>query len=1438
MANTTKRDVELIIRAKDLGSKTFKDVAAAVQTVTKALDEQVAAAERGAGSAGELRSQMRQLQDAGSALVKQQGLVDLYGRLGGELEQAKTKAADLARAYEAMKASQADAEKVTAKEEKALERLRKQSEAASAKVENLTAKLDTQKTRLSEAGLSVENLADEQQRLVQTAEQVGAALQKAQGALDGYDANLRKARQGAKDLADAEALAAFRELGVRAEANAAQLDTMVSGVGRAQPAVSNLALAMRQIIDPTGSATAHLAGLEAEVSRLTAEVGAGDKPIIRYQDALNDLSRVQAGILKQAGLVDTYRAQEAAVAHATTAYKAAQGEVRLYASEVQKAGAPNADLANKLRQAEAALAAASREMDNEQTKLRRLEASLGAAGIETKNLAAASQRLQQVSEKTASALQKLDAANRGQNSRAGRFLGLRPYELQNLSFQVNDFFTQIASGASVTQAFAQQGGQVIQIFPQLGTAIASFGAELFGLGLLLAPVVAAIKNAADLSGSVREFTGLLTLNAEGARYNAEALADTAHRLDVFGGSLEDAKAGLKTFMEAGIAPEKLESFGRTAQNLADVLGKEVPQAAQMLSEGFSGGYEQIAKLDDATHFLTVSERENIKAMFDNGDSAKALETAYRLLAERADDAANKARGPWAEAWRSLASAWDNFVTRISNTEAIQGVISDLQRLANMVNTVANLLPGEPQKPGDKKKPHWWSPLTPGGSLVPDPLFRVNSAATRLLLDRFQGKPEAAAPQVGTLTPAGPVRAAPERTKAGQDYLAQLREQSDAVKRVSDAERVRTAGLKALREAQNRGASEAEQQQAKELAASLEQAKVDEENKRKSDAAKRKSDAAARQAESAAKAAEARRQALVQQLVADERSMAARIARNQQTSLAARQDEITQQYAKVYDTLAKLEAAGGKAVNGSTLEEYRARIKANEEILKQYAQLDFYEESLSALEEQRAATLKRITDQAAAGNLSTVDAYKQAQAAQNEFGPKISAMADEAVRFAKTMAGANPSPEMQAFIARMEALGAENARRGATNAPDAKVGQDLLRDQETEINNVIAQRNELVSSYERLVELGVMRTEEAQAKTAAAYASTQPLIDKQVASFKELLAALAASGAITQTTFDTWAAKLEAVNAEAQYVDANFTSLKNSMLNSVSSGITQAFDNVGEAIGRAIDKTGDWGDVVDALGQSALSFTAQFLKGIADILIQVAVLQAVKSLPFFDSLTGGIMDFTGLAAGATALAGPSAALVTAGTTLAAAGPALTPAAGLLDAAGVALTGAAPLLTSAAAPLMAAATALSAAATQMAAAAAAQTAANAASVFHGGGIAGSVTGRTRMVPSALIASAPRFHGGGVPGLNRNEVVSVLERDEEVLTRDDPRHVLNGGKRAGGGGGSAPVDLKVVNVIDPAELVGAALATKPGQQVMMNFFGRNASAVNAQLSRGRKG
>lgn len=112
-----------------------------------------------------------------------------------------------------------------------------------------------------------------------------------------------------------------------------------------------------------------------------------------------------------------------------------------------------------------------------------------------------------------------------------------------------------------------------------------------------------------------------------------------------------------------------------------------------------------------------------------------------------------------------------------------------------------------------------------------------------------------------------------------------------------------------------------------------------------------------------------------------------------------------------------------------------------------------------------------------------------------------------------------------------------------------------------------------------------------------------------------------------------------------------------------------------------------------------------------------------------------------------------------------------------------------------------------------------------VSHTGGVMGAVGGTHRQVNMAAFMAAPRYHVGGIAGFKPGEIPAVLMKGEEVLTKNDPRHVANGGKQGQGGG------VRIINNIDP-NLMQDYLNSSSGEQVIVNLIERNAGTVKQLL------
>lgn len=362
------------------------------------------------------------------------------------------------------------------------------------------------------------------------------------------------------------------------------------------------------------------------------------------------------------------------------------------AREVGLAEREMADQAARLRDRIDPLAAIQRRLNTELEQARKLKR---ANIISDKELAAAEAHLAREADEAAAALERQGKGERGRPS----VFGLKPYELTNLGYQINDVFTQLASGTSLTQTLAQQGGQLLQLFPKLGsTIVAALGNPvILGAAAGVGVLVAAIARARGEAERLRSFQGFLTTLGDGARYSARELSEASRELRRLGVDAQNADASVRALVRGGINPSVIRDFGETARDMAAVLPDQFENAAdasKSLAEGFDGTFEGIERLNQATGALTVTEMRQIRTMFEQGQQAQALARAYELVRERMDRGADAARGPWQDATRSLRRGWDSFLESLGNTRPVNEMISVIDQLGDSLATLGDLLNGD------------------------------------------------------------------------------------------------------------------------------------------------------------------------------------------------------------------------------------------------------------------------------------------------------------------------------------------------------------------------------------------------------------------------------------------------------------------------------------------------------------------------------------------------------------------------------------------------------------------------------------------------------------------------------------------------------------------------------------------------------------------------
>jgi hypothetical protein len=1387
-------DTELVIRARDEASKAAEAITTALLELKGAQDGVGKSASNTDGLLGKLGKALNELQaeakgfEAYTKLTAQlDKAADAVTRLEGQVrsttaEQAKLsaqieKAAEdhgrLAAAVDATKAAYDREKAATAAMAAELNGINRETRAAENSYARLYTRVTEGKAPSDKLKESLRGQRDVLISLLERQDQATVATKAQRDATQSASVAYREAKAALSSATQNQAA-----LVKASDASAASLQRQNTALAGAQAAFGEIF----QVATAAGVALGGVAARQDEVAAASRRAAA-------------DAAKVSEALERQSGITPASSGSGAPAAAATAAYReqvAAVGQARAAFQEAKQAAT---DLGRQMAQT----SAPTRELETAfllaQEAAHRAEAAYIAEGTALNRLKGISQGtvtefLRQINttRQTAAAVEDLGGAvdRAGKvaakaNTRKGEigFLGLRPYELQNLGYQVNDVITQLASGTSVTQTFAQQGGQILQLFPRLLSGAAGVLPELIGVAVALGSVFLAMKQVGDLKASEREFTGKLTATADAARYDAKAMAEAAHGLDLYGTSLKIARQEVATFLANGVDVTQMERFGKSAQNMADLMGIKVPDAAKQTAEAFTRGYESIKKLDDELNFLSAAERQHINDLFDSGHASDARTYAFQRFEQRMDEGARKARGPWASAIRDLGGAWDSFLHFLSNSAPIRTMMEWLEGLAKKAKEVAASLPGAKSKTDGTENPF---------------LKRLKSHREELLDEQAvaDARENGGMPRRGSITQAArplaevnrelaavnksiaaankaaadTVAAGSQRgTKAGQDIVKELQDEHDSLKGINDQKRIQIAGEKEYNKVIEAHGSQEEAQKARKLGEDNMRYRVNKENAANAHRAESRADALQNKVDTAEK-----------ELTSLEVAMDKKIAEGQTASLDQRMAAIDDEAQKVRDQIKKFKELGGENIGDESPDQYSARLEANVTLLKQQETLKFYEESMRDLEKERDERLKSIGDRYSANLITAQDALAEQNKVGEEMRVKLADLATLAEDFALKMKGAKPDPKLEAFIEKMDRI--RFAPSAGPETAAAKNETPIVAAEEKKLNDIIADRKALLDINNTLFDQGVISIEEWRRRSKEAYTETTPDILKQVAAVRALVEALHAQHAITDVAYDAWKAKLKLAEAETQ----NFA--KQEVLTAKQANTMLADAGV-NGIESFIQKVSAGRKVIQAFGESFLETIASVLHQVAKLILTQLLLNAIMKNglgKWLSGKTNSLVDTGGLVAGAAALAG----------------------------AGI-------IIKQAASDLMNAAIALAAA-----------NAAGSFGVHHSGGMAGSPR-RTRSAMPGLFAGAMRLHTGGMPGLGPNEVPTILLKNEEVLTRSDPRHVLNGGKSGGGGGG---LNLKTVNIFDPAELLQHALGSQAGERVLVNWVRNNQRTFKAAL------
>lgn len=1261
-----RKDVELIFRGEDRASPTIKKVRDNVSGLADAIDKQIAAADRGEGSIDDLAKAYRSLKDAQGDIGEIVKLASAYEKQTQALAEQNRKVEE-ARQKEAQLAAQiAAAEKPTKRLTASREAAERQLAGAIAKQEQLAANVRELGSALDAAGGDSNDFAATQDRIRQAAIETARAIRDAAAAMDQFKGKQAQGRAGlasqeealafnqmaagsglpqaqiqfistlenrlealgqairedqasmaalnrefqdrsaadaasrvaamsrAMDEADAAAARLrttmqFRQMAAEIEAGARDISRFGAQTDTAAVSTQRLADTIQAILQPTQAAAGNLQKVSSILDAAEASLTGNKKRLSEYNDELNNLGAAQAGLSGIARNIDAFRQQEAALAAATQEMNAAQGEVLQLAAAIRTSDEPTKEMASALQQAEAALERTGAAVTREASKLKTLENALEQAGVDVRNLDSAQEQLISSSTRLANAQQRISGMTKGR----GNFLGLNSAEITQLGYQVNDVIVSLVSGQNPLMVFTQQGAQIGQIIPGAFAKIIKFAGPLAALAAVLVTLGLAIKKTADESRRLEMGQGLTAQMGDGVATTAEDFAALATSLEKAGLKADEVRGKLEQLAADGLSTDQMQAYVDTATALAEVTGVDVSEALQTIRDHFQGGLEDILELDAATNAFTDSEIALIEQLYEQGRADEARATALAIYQNKMTDIAAAQEGPWKRAVDSLSSAWQNFLGWISASAPFEAARRRINDIAVGAAYLAEVL----------------NQLSSGKG------FDHNAAAKKALGIKA---PSSAAPAV-----ADPNR----RTSGGRRLLAEGDRELRTVKATTREQRLALEVEKARNDAAKEGLSNREAAEYVAQRTAIFNAEEDKKDAKRATAAGKRADAAARKKEAAARRAakaaetEARKIASAEeQLQRQLESLDAKVAKRNTESLETRLSAIDSEYAKLFRSIDEYEAqTGGKGlIGGRSIADAREHVRLQQIALKNYETMEHYEERINDLEKERKEKLDEIADQVARGIITPEQGLVQSKGVIDDMAVKINDMAQAALAFALAIRGAKPDPALDALIASFRTAIQNNS--GGQNAREYQgLATKEIEAGESRLNQIIAHRNELVEHENLLVELGLQNRSQAQRKIETHYASTAGLIRQQIAEVRRLAAAYGQN--LTpemEQYFKALEARLQGVELQTSYVDGRFQQLKQGFDQIISGNIVSFIESVAQAFANLATQKASVMDTLASIGMAFLDMIAKTLQGIAMLIIQMIILDAV------DKMTGGLV----------------------------------------------------------------------------------------------------------------------------------------------------------------------------------------------------------------------
>jgi len=688
------RNVELVIRAKNLTKKTIGDVAKDIGDVTDALDDQIAASKRGEGSLKDLEKSYGRLEDAMKSLLQQQAAIKTYEAQQKRLEDlTKAQAAAVTR-LEEHRAKMEAAEKVTKRQEAQLASYERAVAKATTAIDQQAVRLANAGKAAQELGVELNDLVGSQDRILAAGRQLSTQYDRQAEAVQNFAYESQRAARAQQEMANAAAFdkaaqkaaelnrageyvrfwtteldkmdAAQREAAASADFNKAaqkaaelnraseyvrfwteQLDKMDAAQRRADNSqalndMADRALAAARGYRTLGDASQRLVQNNNNLGKSLREIldpaGAARTTLAGVEE---ELRSIDAAATAAVGPITNYREQVQALAAANKALAGQASLIDTFQKQtvaVREARAQFVQNRTALQEYAASVRSAEAPTAEMAAELKRLEAALAASAAQYRSSVAAARTTQTALREAGVATNDLVGAQQRLTNSAKGSVGA----LNNLNSAMAKYGTETREASNATNLFESNGRTALSFMQRIRGEVLALAAAYTGLQ----GAVGLANNSLNASNTKISIQNQLALMVgDDPQKIAEEYAYIRGQADRIGVSFEAAAKGYakfaaaaslagRTSQEIRYVSEAFQEVGVVAGLTADDMGGVFKALEQIYSKGKIQAEELRGQLGDRLFGAFEIAAKALKDQFPSLDKAMkdGLVTSEQLLA--------------------------------------------------------------------------------------------------------------------------------------------------------------------------------------------------------------------------------------------------------------------------------------------------------------------------------------------------------------------------------------------------------------------------------------------------------------------------------------------------------------------------------------------------------------------------------------------------------------------------------------------------------------------------------------------------------------------------------------------------------------------------------------------------------------------------------------